>query len=296
MILDILTRYFLWGAGKTLIELAISEFAVSRTKMRPIALTIAGSDSGGGAGVQADLKTFLVCGVHGTSVITGLTAQNPGGVSGIHATPPQMIHQQFNALIDALTPQAIKLGALFNAEVTEAVGDCLASITGKNIPVVIDPVIVATSGALLLEDSAITMLKNRLLPLATIVTPNVHEAQFLTSRTIDNHEDLRETAKRIAGEFGCACLLKGGHFDHANQSVDVLANGGDLFEVSSPRITSNWTHGTGCTLSASIAAELANGSILEDAVYKSKKLITRAIKEAYPIGPIGYGALNPSAE
>ena len=264
--------------------------------MHPIALTIAGSDSGGGAGVQADLKTFFICGVHGTSVITGLTAQNPGGVSGIHATPPQMIHQQFNALIGALTPQAIKLGALFNNDVTEAVCDCLASISETRIPVVIDPVIVATSGALLLEDPAIKTLKSRLLPRATIITPNIPEAEFLTSTTIVSYEDLRETAKIIAGEFGCACLLKGGHLESANQSVDILANGGDLLEISAPRITSNWTHGTGCTLSASITAELANGSSLEDAVNKSKKLITRAIKDAYPIGPVGYGALNPSAE
>lgn len=259
-------------------------------------MTIAGSDSGGGAGVQADLKTFFVCGVHGTSVITGLTAQNPGRVSGIHATPPQMIHQQFKALIDSLTPQAIKLGALFNNDVTEAVFECLSSISGRRIPLVIDPVIVATSGALLLEDSAITTLKSRLLPLATILTPNVQEAEFLTSRTIVSCEDLRETAKIIAGEFGCACLLKGGHLEQTDRSVDILANGGDLLEISAPRIASNWTHGTGCTLSASITAELANGSSLEDAVNKSKKLITRAIRDAYPIGPMGYGALNPSAE
>jgi len=247
----------------------------------PIALTIAGSDSGGGAGIQADLKTFAALGVHGTSAITCITAQNPKRVMGIQPVRAGMVRRQIEAVFAELRPDAVKTGMLFSAEIISAVAEFFAR--GRRPPLIVDPVMVATSGARLLQPSAIRVLKARLLPLATLVTPNLDEAEILVGRKLRKLPDLRTAAREIHERFGCAALVKGGHLCSATVAVDVLFNGRELTVLRARRVCGVSTHGTGCTYSAAIAALLALGHPLPRAVELAKQHITQAIQRSYRV-------------
>ncbi len=244
----------------------------------PVALTIAGSDSGGGAGIQADLKTFAALGVHGTSVVTCITAQNPRRVAAIEPCSPALLRSQLAAVFAELRPHAIKTGMLLSAEIIRAVARFLKSL--PNIPLVVDPVMIATSGARLLQPPALDALTRELLPLATLVTPNLAEAAVLTGRPLRSVEDMRAAAKEIAHQFGCAALVKGGHLRGGKEAVDVLCAGGDEWLLTAPFVKGRGLHGTGCTYSAAIAAFLARGFALPTAVARAKEHITGAIARA----------------
>jgi hydroxymethylpyrimidine/phosphomethylpyrimidine kinase len=257
----------------------------------PVALTIAGSDSGGGAGIQADLKTFAALGVHGTSAITCITAQNPKRVTGIQPVRADMVRKQIEAVFAELRPNAVKTGMLFSAEIIGVVGDFFA--VGKrppslrfgatSPPLVVDPVMVATSGARLLKPSAIRALKERLLPLATLVTPNLDEAEILVGRKLRTLADLRDTAREIHERFGCTVLVKGGHLRTLAEALDVFFDGHQLTVLRARRVRGVSTHGTGCTYSAAITALLALGHPLPRAVRLAKSHITRAIQQSYRV-------------
>lgn len=251
----------------------------SKIKNFPIALTIAGSDSGGGAGLQADLKTFTALAVHGTSAVTCVTAQNPRGVTGIQPIRSDMVRQQIEAVFAELKPDAVKTGMLFSTAIIRVVADIFAS--GERPPLVVDPVMVATSGAILLKPSAIRALQERLLPLAALVTPNLDEAEILVGRKLRSLADLRTAAEEIHARFGCAALVKGGHLRTERDAVDMFFAGHTFTELRAPRVRGISTHGTGCTYSAAIAAELARGRKLLRAVESAKAFITRAIRQSY---------------
>jgi hydroxymethylpyrimidine/phosphomethylpyrimidine kinase len=255
-------------------------------------LTIAGSDSGGGAGIQADLKTIGANGCYGMSVITALTAQNTMGVSGIHPVPVDFVRQQMEAVLTDIGTDAVKIGMLFSPELIQCVADQLRRFKVKNI--VVDPVMVATSGDKLLQDEAIEALKKYLIPLADIITPNLPEAEVLLGRKIRTHEMLEQAAVELA-ELGCSnILIKGGHLE-SEESDDLLYLGGDKRSVilHSWRVLTNNTHGTGCTLSSAIAAFLAGGKTVEEAVWLAKEYITGAIiKGADYVTGKGHGPVH----
>lgn len=254
-----------------------------KTKMDfPIALTIAGSDSGGGAGIQADLKTFAALGCHGTSAITCVTAQNPRRVTAIQPVRAAIVRAQIEAVFAELKPAAVKTGMLFSAEIISEVADFLSA--AKRVPLLVDPVMVATSGVVLLKVSAIRILRQRLLPLATLVTPNLDEAEILVGRKLRRLDLLPNAAKEIHERFGCAVLIKGGHLQDPRRATDVCFDGKKLHVLSSPRVRGVSTHGTGCTYSAAIAAHLASGHDLTRAVELAKQFITGAIQSAYRVG------------
>ena len=248
----------------------------------PIAMTIAGSDSGGGAGVQADLKTFTALGCHGTTAITCITAQNPKGVSGLQPVRVEMVRKQIEAVHAELPPHAVKTGMLFSSGIINVVADFFEC--GKHPPLIVDPVMVATSGAVLLKSSAIRVLKDRLLPLATLVTPNLDEAELLIGRKLGSLEDLLDAAEEIYERFGCAALVKGGHLQLGTHAVDVLYDGRNFTVLKARRVRGVSTHGTGCTYAAAITAELARGKKLPAAVSAAKDFITRAIGQSYRLG------------
>jgi hydroxymethylpyrimidine/phosphomethylpyrimidine kinase len=270
---------------------------VNRKKLsiRPVALTIASSDSGGGAGIQADLKTFTALGVHGTSAIACLTAQNPKAVTGVEACSPKMLRQQIEAVFAELKPAAVKTGMLFSAENISVVGKIFQNPKSKirNPKLVVDPVMVSTSGARLLKPEAEKTLKEKLLPLATLVTPNLDEAEILAEQNIRSPEQMREAAQQIHSEFGCAVLLKGGHLKGCREALDVFFDGETEFLLTAPFVRGVSTHGTGCTYSAAICAALALGHNLPHAVEIGKNFITDAIANSYRIGK--HFALNPQA-
>jgi hydroxymethylpyrimidine/phosphomethylpyrimidine kinase len=241
------------------------------------ALTIAGSDSGGGAGIQADLKTFASLGVHGTSAITCITAQNPKGVLGIQACRPEIVRRQIDAVFAELKPAAMKTGMLYSAEIIRAVARALR---GRRVPLVVDPVMVATSGARLLQPAAIAALRKELCPLATLLTPNLPEAGVLVGRTLSTLEDLRFAARDIHRTFGCAALVKGGHLRNCREAADIFFDGREELLLTAPFIAGVSTHGTGCTYSAAIAGYLARGCALSAAVVRAKEYITQAIATA----------------
>jgi hydroxymethylpyrimidine/phosphomethylpyrimidine kinase len=241
----------------------------------PIALTIAGSDSGGGAGIQADLKTFSALGVYGASVIAALTAQNTKGVSGIFDVSPEFVRAQMDAVYSDLKVSATKIGMLARAEVIEAVAEGLVRHKAKNI--VLDPVMVASSGDLLLKPDAIETLKKKLIPLALIVTPNLAEAAALSGEAVAKDETAMARQGEAILQFGAkSVLVKGGHFDSA-QATDLLVDKDGIRRFAARRIDSKNTHGTGCTLSSAIAAGLALGMPLVDAVALAKKYVSEAI-------------------
>lgn len=240
----------------------------------PIVLTIAGSDSGGGAGIQADLKTFSALGCFGTSAITAITAQNTLGVQGIHSIPPDMVRQQIEAVLEDLQPAAIKIGMIHTAELATTVAQALQGYTH---PIIVDPVMVATSGARLIEETTVHTLQEKLFPLATLITPNLDEAEVLYGSKIE-HLNAMQTAAVALAAHGNAVLLKGGHLK-GEQVFDVLAQRDGSSEVfASPYIQSSNVHGTGCTLSAAIAAYLALRTSLHEAIVMGRAFIANAIR------------------
>jgi len=242
----------------------------------PVALTIAGSDPSGGAGIQADLRTFAAFGVQGASVLTALTAQDRRGVRAIAEVAPAFVTQQLDAVRDDLEVRAAKTGMLHRAGVIDAV---VAHLRARPLPhLVVDPVMVATSGAPLLEPEGIAALRARLLPLATLVTPNLHEAEVLTGHAVTTVAEMREAARALVALGARAALVKGGHL--AGDAVDVLYDGRGFRELGAPRREGRRLHGTGCVLSAAITAGLARGNDLAEAVTEAKRYVTRAIETA----------------
>ena len=249
---------------------------------KAVALTIAGSDSGGNAGIQADLRAFHMFGVHGCTVLAALTAQNPFGVRAILTPDADFVGLQIDAVLEAYAVGALKTGMLSSPEVIETVADRL--LFHSRILKVFDPVMVATSGARLLQDDAVDMLKNKLLPLATLVTPNLPEAEVLTGRTLATREEIADAALSLADMLGCAVLIKGGH-GLGPVAEDVLFDGSTQYRISAPRIDVPLsTHGTGCSLSAAITASLACGKSLLDAVVDGKAYVYEAIRTGVWVG------------
>ena len=254
----------------------------ARTATFPCALTIAGSDSGGNAGIQADLRAFHAYGLHGCTVLTALTAQNPRGVRAVHVAPPAFVAAQLDAVFEMYGVRALKTGMLATVDVIEVVAEKLAA--RPRAKKVIDPVMVATSGAKLLADDAAAALAERLLPLATVITPNLPEAEVLLGDEIGTAADVRLAAKTLARKFRCAVLVKGGHSSDG-AAEDVLYDGRRFCSFTCPRVKEPVsTHGTGCTLAAAIAAGLALGTSLGDAVERAKNYVYEAIKFSYHIG------------
>jgi hydroxymethylpyrimidine/phosphomethylpyrimidine kinase len=255
-----------------------------KRKQLPVALTIAGSDSGGGAGIQADLKTFAALGVHGASAIACLTAQNPRRVLGVEPASPKMLRQQIEAVFEELPPAAVKTGMLFSKENIRVVANYFQKLTTKNLKLVVDPVMVSTSGAELLDPEAKKILTEKLLPLATLVTPNLDEVGSLLGRKPDSSEEMRKTAREIHRRFGCAVLVKGGHLYRSAAAIDIFFDGATEIEFAALRVSGVSTHGTGCTYSAAICAALALGHNLPRAVEIGKEFITASISGSYKIG------------
>ncbi|HZJ12036.1 MAG TPA: bifunctional hydroxymethylpyrimidine kinase/phosphomethylpyrimidine kinase [Methyloceanibacter sp.] len=246
--------------------------------MTAIALTIAGSDSSGGAGIQADLKTFSALGVYGASVITALTAQNTLGVEAVHVVPAEFVLKQIEAVARDLKVDAVKIGMLATSAVIEAVAEGLKAFA--RVPVVLDPVMVAASGDALLDDDAVETLRSVLLPRAALITPNLPEAAKLLGRgEAKNEREMFAQAKALRGLGAKAVLIKGGHAVGAN-AVDVLVDEEGELRLEAPRLKTGNTHGTGCTLSSAIAAELAKGASLRQAVGRAKAYVTAAIAAA----------------
>lgn len=254
--------------------------------MTAIALTIAGSDSGGGAGIQADLKTFSALGVYGSSAITALTAQNTRGVQAIHNAPPEFVAQQIKSVLSDFDVRAIKIGMLSSAGIIHAVADALASY--PRIPVVLDPVMVAASGDPLLEASAMDALRQRLLPIAVLITPNLPEAAMLLGQAIaSTEEEILRQGQDILLLGAKAVLIKGGH-GSGPESTDFLISPQSVTRFAVPRIATDNVHGTGCTLSSAIAAGLAKGFPLPQAVEEAKAYITAAISASSRL-KVGHG-------
>lgn len=253
------------------------------------ALTIAGSDSSGGAGIQADIKTMTVNGVFAMSAITALTAQNTTGVSDILETSPEFLKEQLDSVFTDIFPDAVKIGMVSSSGLIEVIAERLIHYKAKNI--VVDPVMVATSGAKLLQDDAIKTLEDKLFPLADVLTPNIPEAEILIGRKITSVEDMEEAAKEISSKYKCATLLKGGHA--LNDANDYLYAKGEGKWFDGKRIYTNNTHGTGCTLSSAIASNLAKGYPMDEAVKKAKDYISKALAAGLDLGK-GSGPMNHS--
>ena len=244
------------------------------------ALTIAGSDSGGGAGIQADLKTFAALGVYGMSVITAVTAQNTVGVFKVAELDPEMVKAQIDAIFSDIRVDAVKIGMVSNAEIIRQIAASLREWGATNI--VVDPVMVSKSGHRLLNPEAIEALKNELLPLAAIVTPNLPEAAELLGHEVPGEQGMEEAARKIHALGAKSVLVKGGHLE--GEAVDVLFDGTRVIRLANPRLKNNNTHGTGCTLSSAIAAYIARGCELEQAVAKAKEYLTGAIENGFSVG------------
>lgn len=252
------------------------------------ALTIAGSDSGGGAGIQADLKTFTALGVYGASVVTAVTAQNANEVRAIHTIPSDVVGHQIDSVVQDIGIDAVKSGMLLNREIVEIVADAISKI---DQPIyVLDPVMISESGTRLLETEATEAMIRRLIPLAHVVTPNIPEAEVITSRTIKRAEDMRDAAKHVHGLGADYVLIKGGHME-SSEATDVLFDGTHFQTFSIERIEGANPHGTGCTFSAAITAYLAKGIEVPEAVDNAKAYITGAIFAGFAVGQ-GPGLLN----
>ncbi|MBI1841556.1 MAG: bifunctional hydroxymethylpyrimidine kinase/phosphomethylpyrimidine kinase [Verrucomicrobia bacterium] len=249
---------------------------------RPVALTIAGSDSGGGAGIQADLKTFSALGAHGTSVLTCLTAQNPKAVRAVHPVTPRFLREQLEAVFSELPPAAVKTGMLYSASILREVVAWRRSHPAQ--PWIVDPVMLATRGASLLEPAARRLLRDRLLPLATLITPNLDEAAVLLGESVRSLGEMASAARRLHEALGCAVLVKGGHVRNSERAVDILIVDGRERRLSAPRVRGVSTHGTGCTFSAAITARLALGDTLTSAVIAAKRFMTQAIRGSVRVG------------
>lgn len=257
--------------------------------MKPVrkALTIAGSDSGAGAGIQADLKTFAALGVYGTSAITAITAQNTLGVTRVQALSPILVAAQIDAIIDDIGAQALKTGMLATAPIIHMVAKKIREHRLKNV--VIDPVMVATSGDLLIKRGAVAALRQKLIPLASVVTPNLPEAEELTGTRLRSWDDVEHAARQIKAMGAQAVVIKGGH--RRGPAVDLFFDGKKMSTLNAPRIRTRNTHGTGCTFSAAIAAYLARGESLENAVRAAKKYITAALRAGFKVGA-GHGPVH----
>ena len=252
-----------------------------RLPATPTALTIAGSDSGGGAGIQADLKTFTALGVFGTTAITCITAQNPKAVTAIEAVSTKLVSAQIKAVADGFTVSATKTGMLFSAGIIRAVTRALDRTECG--PLTVDPVMISTSGARLLRQDAVEALFRELLPKATVITPNVDEAEILAGCRIRSLQDLTKAARMIARRFGTACVAKGGHLAGPDV-IDILCLDDDLTLYSLPRVRVSNTHGTGCTFSAALTAALARGETLHDAVAIAKRYVADTLAGAVARG------------
>lgn len=258
------------------------------TKMKT-ALTIAGSDSSGGAGIQADLKTMLANGVYGMSAITALTAQNTMGVTAISEVSPEFLRQQIDAVFTDIFPDAVKIGMTVNDKLIEVIAERLSFYKAGNI--VVDPVMISTSGARLISENSIETLEERLLPVATLITPNIPEAEVLSRMQISDKSDMEKAAEYICGSCGCAVLLKGGH--SISDADDLLYENGRMTWFEGRRIDNPNTHGTGCTLSSAIASNLAKGYDLKQSVKLAKEYISRALSAMLDLGkssgPMNHG-------
>jgi hydroxymethylpyrimidine/phosphomethylpyrimidine kinase len=261
------------------------------TSRYPRLLTIAGSDSGGGAGIQADLKTFSALGCYGMSAITALTAQNTTGVRAIHAIPPQMLRDQIDAVIEDIGVDAVKIGMLHAPEIVQVVADAIDRHQLRQV--VLDPVMIATSGAVLIENEAVQALVQQLFPRVHLITPNLDEAGFLVGHTLKNESDMESASDQLLGLGARAVLIKGGHLS-GDTVADLFVNSqGQKWWLRAPRIHSPNTHGTGCTLSSAIAAHLALGDPIEQAIEKSHAYIRQALQAgAHVRTGSGSGPLN----
>ena len=255
--------------------------------MLKTALSIAGSDCSGGAGIQADLKTMTMNGVYAMSAITALTAQNTTGVRAIQASTPDFLQQQLDAIFEDIYPDAVKIGMVASSELIRVIADRLRHYKAKNI--VVDPVMVATSGSALMENDAVQTLIEALLPISTLVTPNIPEAQVLSGLKIETKEDMIIAAKHIGDNYHCAVLLKGGH--SVNNADDLLYANGEYHWFECKRIDNPNTHGTGCTLSSAIASNLAKGYALKESVQRAKAYISGALATMLDLGK-GPGPMN----
>lgn len=251
------------------------------------ALTIAGSDSCGGAGIQADIKTMTMHGVYAMSAITALTAQNTTGVTGIMEVTPEFLKEQIDDVFNDIRPDAVKIGMVSSSELINATADRLKSYGAENI--VADPVMIATSGSRLINEDAIATLKSDLLPIASIITPNIPEAEVLSGISIHNKNDMIKAAKIISEDYGCAVLCKGGH--SLNDANDLLFADGKYKWFNGKRVDNPNTHGTGCTLSSAIASNLAKGFDIESSVQRAKDYISGAVEDMLDLGK-GSGPLN----
>ena len=251
------------------------------------ALTIAGSDSSGGAGIQADIKTMTMHGVYAMSAITAMTAQNTTGVRAIQEATPEFLRQQLDAVFEDIHPDAVKIGMVSSSELIRVIADRLRYYEAGNV--VVDPVMVATAGSSLIRQDAVQMLIRELLPISTLVTPNIPEAQVLSGLTIRDKEDMITAAKQIGDRYRCAVLLKGGH--SVNDANDLLYTKGELIWFEGKRIDNPNTHGTGCTLSSAIAANLALGFDLAESIQRAKEYLSGALSAMLDLGK-GSGPLN----
>jgi hydroxymethylpyrimidine/phosphomethylpyrimidine kinase len=253
------------------------------------ALTIAGSDSGGGAGIQADLKTFAAHGVYGSSAITALTAQNTRGVTGVHAVPAEFVTQQIEAVVADIGCDAVKTGMLATSAIVEAVAAAVEALELPNL--VVDPVMIAKGGDRLLDQDAVHALRATLLRWARVVTPNIPEAEVLAGVPIRHLDDMRRAAERILKLGSHAVIVKGGHLS-GEDAVDLLLHGGGEVRLTAPRLDVPYTHGTGCTFAAAIAARLASGDSLDEAARGAKEYVTGAMRHGIDVGsghqPLGH--------
>ena len=253
----------------------------------PKAMTIAGSDSGGGAGIQADLKTFSALGVYGSSTLTAITAQNTVGVTAVHEIPIDIIVAQINAVLSDIGADAVKTGMLASSAIVETVAEEMERHQVSRL--VVDPVMVAKSGDRLLREDAVEALRTRLVPLAAVVTPNIPEAEALTGLKIETDEDVRRAAEAIVQLGARAVVVKGGHRE--GPATDLFYDGARFQEFSAPRIDTVNTHGTGCTFASAVAAGLAKGLEVVESVELAKDYVTEAIRRSFPVGQ-GHGPLN----
>ncbi len=257
---------------------------------RPRALSIAGSDSGGGAGIQADLKTFSALGVFGMTAITAVTVQNTTGVSGYEALPPRIVAEQIRAVASDIGVDAAKTGMLASGPIVDAVAEAVVQARIPNL--VVDPVFVSKHGHALLAEEAVGSIRERIVPLATLVTPNLPEASGLVGFSVDSRDTMRAAAEAIVSLGARAVLVKGGHLEDAERADDLLFDGREHRWIEGERIATANTHGTGCVLSSAIAAHLASGFPLEEAVRLGKRFVTEAIRHALSIGH-GIGPVDP---
>ena len=251
------------------------------------AMTIAGSDSGGGAGIQADLKTFAALGVYGSSALTAVTAQNTLGVTAVVELSPDVVAAQIDAVMSDIGADAVKTGMLANSAIIRTVAEKVGEHAIGNL--VVDPVMVAKGGDRLLREEAVDALRNLLLPLAAVVTPNLPEASVLVGRSVESLEDARRAARDIVDMGARSVVVKGGHLQ--GDAIDVFYDGAQFRELAAPRIETTSTHGTGCTFASAIAAGLAQGMGMDDAVARAKEYVTEAIRSALPLGG-GHGPLH----